>query len=66
MGNSVTESSRIRFPSSSRNRKTYAIKTFVGFLHQVGAIRANAVIFLRATVKDCPSLQVASGQTIGG
>jgi integrase/recombinase XerD len=26
---------------SSRNRKTYAIKTFFGFLHQAGYIRAN-------------------------
>ena len=37
----MAELDRKKLAPSSRNRKTYAIKTFFGFLHQSGYIRAN-------------------------
>jgi site-specific recombinase XerD len=37
----MAELDRRKLAPSSRNRKTYAIKTFFGFLHQSGYIRTN-------------------------
>jgi len=37
----MAELDRKKLAPSSRNRKTYAIKTFLGFLHQSGYIRSN-------------------------
>jgi len=37
----MAELDRKKLAPSSRNRKTYAIKTFFGFLHQSGYIRSN-------------------------